>query len=224
MRRILVVEDDASNRLGIELALRHGGFEVLSASDGPAGLRLALSSGCDLVVLDLRLPGMHGLDLMTEARKERPDLAFLILSAAGTEPDKVRGLRSGADDYMVKPFGALELIARVEAILRRLAGPKEDLLVIGKARIDLRAREAWVGDERLHLTPREYDLLEVLTRSPRRVLTRRAILDSVWGRHYEGTERTVDNFVTSLRKKLEYDPRHPVYLVTVRGKGYKYEP
>lgn len=224
--RLLLVEDDASIRLGLEINLREAGYEVRSASDGPGGLRLALSLAPELIVLDLRLPGLHGLDLLSELRERGETMPVLVLSALGEERDKVAGLRRGADDYLTKPFGVLELLARVEALLRRSRGRVKAavLLSFGDVSVDLHTRCVRRGDEELHLTPKEFDLLEVLLRSPGRVHTRGALLVRVWGRFYEGTERTVDNFMNNLRRKLEPGHARPVHLVTVRGKGYRFDP
>ncbi len=223
--RILVVEDDPSIRLGLEINLRAAGYEVLCASEGHTGLRLAQEAGADLLVLDLRLPGLHGLEVLRHLRDGGSALPVLVLSALGEEHDKVAGLRRGADDYVTKPFGLTELMARIEALLRRSGGMKDlGLLRFGGVELDLQARQARRDGEEVHLTPTEMDLLEVLVRSPSRAFSRIELLERVWGRDYDGTERTVDNFVTSLRRKLERKPRSPQHLLTVRGHGYRFQP
>ena len=224
--RVLVVEDDASIRLGLEINLRSAGYQVVSASDGLAGLELLRRGGAQLLVLDLLLPRMHGLDVLRALRAEGRTLPVLILSALGQEADKVAGLRLGADDYLSKPFGVRELLARVEALLRRAAGQTAPGAQVhfGAVRIDLVARGAERDGTPVHLTPTEFDLLEVLVRAPGRAQSRAHLLRRVWGQGYEGTERTVDNFVNSLRRKLEDDPTQPAHLVTVRGRGYRFDP
>ena len=224
--RVLIVDDDASILLGLEINLRSAGYEVYSASDGHAGLRLARTLAPDLLVLDLRLPGLHGLEVLAALRAEGCTVPVLVLSALGAEADKVRGLRLGADDYMTKPFGIQELTARAEALLRRLhpAGRAGGVRSFGEVEFDLRGRTVTRAGQPVHLTPKELDLLEVLVRSPGRVQTRDDLLARVWGRDYEGTARTVDNFLTALRRKLEPRPEEPAHLITVRGKGYRFDP
>ncbi len=225
--RVAVVEDDASIRLGLEINLRSAGYEVLSASDGPSGLQLIRRATPDLLVLDLLLPGLSGLEVLRRLRAEGRSLPVLILSALGQEADKVAGLRLGADDYLAKPFGVRELLARIEALLRRTrpaGGASGAQVSFGDVQVDLTARTVARGQEPVHLTPTEFDLLEVLVRAPGRAQSRSHLLGRVWGRGYEGTERTVDNFVNSLRRKLEQDPSRPQHLVTVRGRGYRFDP
>ena len=224
--RILIIEDDASIRLGLEINLRAAGYQVSAASDGPSGLRLARSLAPDLIVLDLRLPNLHGFDLLAELRRDGFTAPVLILSALQSEEDKVAGLRLGGDDYVTKPFSVLELTARVEALLRRArpGGQSRGVVRFGEVEIDLPARIVRRAGATVHLTPKELDLLEVLVRTPGRAHTRESLLERIWGRGYEGTERTVDNFMTNLRRKLEPVPGEPRYLVTVRGMGYRFDP
>lgn len=224
--RILVIEDEANIRLGIEINLKANGYQVLSASDGLSGLKLARTSAPNLVILDLRLPGMHGFDVLKALRKDGFDSPVIILSAIGTETDKVAGLRLGADDYITKPFSINELLARVEAVLRRWQGisTAAGSLSFADVEVDLVSSKVTRAGKVVHLTPKEYDLLEILVRTPNRVHSREELLARVWGRYYEGTARTVDNFVVNLRKKLDPTPSRPTHLVTVRGKGYRFDP
>lgn len=197
---ILVVEDDRSLREGLAMNFRLRGYRVLTAADGDEGLRAAFDERPDLVVLDLVLPGTDGLEILSELRAHDVGVPVLILSARDRLQDKVRGLEIGADDYMTKPFQLPELLARVEAMLRRRRG------------------------EEVPLSAREFDLLCLLAGSPGRAFTRQAILEKVWGWGFEGTARTVDNFIRSLRQKLEDDPSEPRHLLTVRHVGYRLAP
>ena len=216
---ILVVEDNHALREGLAMNLRLEGYEVVTASDGEEGMRLAFDARPDLIVLDIMLPSWSGLDILEELRKRNQDVPVLILSARHTTPDKVRGLKLGADDYLSKPFDLPELLARVEAMLRRRQASEEDLppLTFGDVRIDQAARAVQVDGEDVALSAREFDLLCLLASSPGQVFTRETILERVWGWDYEGTERTIDNFVARLRKKLGGRD----YIETVPRVGYR---
>lgn len=215
---ILIVEDDKSLREGLAMNLRMAGYEVVTASDGESGMKMAFDVRPDLVVLDVMLPGWSGLDILEELRKRRENVPVLILSARGSTPQKVEGLKSGADDYMTKPFDLPELIARVEAMLRRQRVTAEDAppLSFGDVTIDRSARRVTVSGKQVDLSAREFDLLCMLAESPGHVFTRETILERVWGWDYEGTARTVDNFVASLRKKLGGS-----HIKTVPRVGYR---
>lgn len=221
--RILLIEDDPSIQRGLELNLSLEGYAVRCASDGPAGLAVAAEWKPDLVLLDIMLPSLSGYDVCRELRRRSPTLPILILSAKGSELDKVRGLDLGADDFVSKPFGLAELLARVKALLRRSKPPKESAaLRFGNVEADFTAGEVRRGGELIEMTARELKLLEFLTGREGRVVTRQAILDAVWGENYFGTERTVDNFITRLRQKLD-DPDEPVHFLTARGVGYRFK-
>lgn len=222
--RILIVEDDPSIRFGLELNLRREGYEPLTATDGEEGLRLALQPDIDLIILDLVLPQMHGLEVLQTLRDEEIETPVIILSALGQESDKVRGLEIGADDYLTKPFGLAELLARVGANLRRSRRSASAPLQLGSFRVERSARLAYFQEKLLDLTPKEFDLLLFFLSHPRQALSRQLILQRVWGYDYEGTERTVDNFVAALRRKVEPQPERPCHLLTVRGVGYRLEP
>ena len=223
MTRVLIVEDDATIREALALNLRAEGYDVGVASDGEAGLAAARSEKPDLVVLDVMLPELDGLTVCRILRRES-SVPIILLTARGTETDKIIGLETGADDYIVKPFSLGEFLARVRAALRRgatAAPPKE--LASGDLRLDLQGRRAYLRDGELALTPREFDLLLALMRNPGVVLTRELLLANVWGDHYPGETRTVDVHISWLRKKIEADPAAPTRIVTVRGVGYRFE-
>jgi DNA-binding response OmpR family regulator len=226
--RILVIEDDPSILRGLQLNLGMEGYTVRSAVDGETGLALAKSEHPDLVVVDVMLPRLGGLDVVREIRKDDPDLPILILSAKGQETDKVAGLQLGADDYMVKPFGLKELLARIEALLRRRRTHGEpaskSLKKAGIIELDLDARRASVQGRPVELTSREFDLLSWFVTHPDRVYSREQLMEAVWGSRYFGTARTVDNFIARLRAHIGDDAENPRHLETVRGIGYRFNP
>jgi two-component system alkaline phosphatase synthesis response regulator PhoP len=222
---ILVVEDDRSMRDGLAMNLRIEGYTVETAPDGETGMKKAFGSGVDLLILDIMLPGWSGLEILQELRKRGSAVPVLILSARDAMPDKIEGLKLGADDYVTKPFELPELLARVEAMLRRrrLEQANEPTIEFGDLRVNPVSRSVTVGGQTTNVSSREFDLLLLLARSPGRVFRREDILSRVWGWDYDGTERTVDNFVVSLRKKIEPDPAKPRYIKTVRQVGYKFD-
>jgi DNA-binding response OmpR family regulator len=228
---ILVIEDDPDIREVIRMHLEKEQFAVDTAEDGPQGLALARNLACTLVILDLGLPGIDGLEVCRELSALVPRPLILILTARSAEADRVQGLDHGADDYVVKPFSMLELVARVRALLRRppLAGgpdPRqaERNVAAGGLIVDRWERCARLGDRRIELTAREFDLLLWFARHPQRVFSRAELLDALWGRGYEGYEHTVNSHLNRLRAKIEYNPSQPAVLVTVRGGGYKLVP
>ncbi len=225
--RILVIEDDPSILRGLQLNLGMEGYVVRSAMDGETGLALARTEKPDLLVVDVMLPRLGGLEVVREIRAEDPDLPVLILSAKGQESDKVAGLQLGADDYMVKPFGLKELLARIDALLRRRRGRGETgasraVRRIGDVEVDLEARKAIARGKVLDLTSREFDLLAFFVTHPDRVHSREQLMQAVWGSRYFGTARTVDNFVARLRAHIGDDAETPRHLETVRGIGYRF--
>jgi DNA-binding response OmpR family regulator len=225
--RILVIEDDPSILRGLQLNLGMEGYAVRSAADGETGLALARAERFDLLVVDLMLPRLSGLEIIRELRRDDPDLPVLILSAKGQESDKVAGLQLGADDYMTKPFSLKELLARIGALLRRrrARGETGEPLGIKKAgpvALDLVARRATVEGRALDLTTREFDLLAFFVAHPDRVYSREQLMEAVWGSAYFGTARTVDNFVARLRAHIGDDAESPRHLETVRGIGYRF--
>lgn len=221
---ILVVEDDAAIRRGVVDMLRYNGYAVHEAPDGRAGLDLALAVDADLILLDIMMPHMDGMQVLAELRKARPAQPVIFLTARGEEEDRVRGLRLGADDYVVKPFGIDELIARVEAVLRRSpARPtsRQTLSIAGRA-VDFDRREAVLpSGARRTLTEREAEVIGYLAANPGRAVSRDELLQRVWGLDPRGTHtRTVDMTIARIRETLDDDPNEPKVIQTVRGKGY----
>ncbi|MBI4315916.1 MAG: response regulator transcription factor [Chloroflexi bacterium] len=226
MTSILIVEDEAVVRDMLALNLRAEGYDVSTAEDGEAGLAASRAAAFDLVVLDVMLPRLDGLSLCRLIRKSSP-APILMLTARGTEVDKIIGLESGADDYIVKPFGLGEFLARVRAALRRAASaappPARDRLEAAGLTLDLIARRAAHHGEELKLTHKEFDLLAELMRNAGAVLTRDLLLQKVWGYDFVGDSRTVDVHIRWLREKIEADPSQPARITTVRGVGYRFE-
>ena len=228
-RKILLIEDnqDIANLVMINLRDKH--MQVDHSSDGENGLKIALSGAYDLVILDLMLPGMDGVDICRAMRRERVYTPVLMLTARTSELDRVIGLEVGADDYLTKPFGVPELVARVNAILRRAGEydsdkPKESSapLTFGELTIDPLQRQVKRHGAAIELTAREFDLLWHFARNPGRVYTRTQLLDSVWGYTHAGYEHTVNSHINRLRAKIEIDPGQPNYVLTVWGVGYKF--
>lgn len=221
---VLVVEDDASIRRGLVDALRFAGYAPREAADGEAGLEAAVTGDVDLVLLDLLMPRMDGLTMLRELRRVKPALPVIILTARGEEQDRVRGLKEGADDYVVKPFSAIELLARVEAVLRRSAERPRfaPQLTIAGCRIDFQRREASLpGGDTAMLSEREAELLAYLAANRGRAITREELLSRVWGLDPRGVQtRTVDMAVARLRELLRDSPTNPKVILTVRARGY----
>jgi DNA-binding response OmpR family regulator len=223
MTRILVVEDELKIARLVRDYLSEAGFDVATAADGNAAIAAARALKPDLIVLDLGLPGVDGLEVTREVRKvgETP---IVMLTARAEETDRIVGLELGADDYVVKPFSPRELVARVRAVLRRATGSSTArLLTAGGLTVDLENRSVRRGVEQFDLTTSEFDLLVALMRQPGRVFTRAQLLEMVRGVSFESYERAVDSHVKNLRKKLEIDPRRPRLVVTVYGVGYKFD-
>lgn len=221
--RILVVEDDRSIREGIADALAFHGYSVVQAERGDIGIEKALHGDCDLVLLDLVLPVADGLAVLREIRKAKPTLPVIVLTARGEENDRVRGLQSGADDYVVKPFSVRELLARVDAVLRRSPERPSDVtrIEIPGGEVDLATREVRFADARDELSERETELLRYLAVNPGRIVSRDELLSRVWGVNPRSIEtRTVDMTVARLRDKLR--DAEGTLLVTIRGKGYRW--
>ena len=222
-QRILVVDDEQSIRTIVEYALKDAGFEVVTAGRGDDALAAMERDPIDLVVLDVMLPGMDGLEVCQKIRAER-SVPIIMLSARGEELDKVLGLELGADDYVTKPFSPRELVSRVKANLRRgkLDGEQEDSLRFGDLEIDPVARAVSRGGEELNLTLSEFEILLKLARSPRRVFTRQELMDHLWNGTFYGDLRSVDVHVRHLRQKIERDASNPALIRTVRGVGYAF--
>jgi DNA-binding response OmpR family regulator len=225
MATILIVEDETTVRETLARNLKDEGFEVLTAGNGVEGLRLAREQSPDLIILDLMLPEMDGLSVCRVLRKES-DVPVIMLTARGTEMDKIMGLETGADDYVVKPFSFGELRARVRANLRRVDSESRRTrarLQSGDLSLDLIARRAYRGEAELRLTHKEFDLLAELMRNKGAVLSRDLLLTQVWGYDYVGDSHTVDVHIRWLREKVEDNPSDPKRVTTVRGVGYRFE-
>lgn len=220
---VLVVEDDRSLRDGLAMNLRIKGFTVLTAANGDEGMEMAFHCRPDLIILDLMLPGFSGLEILEELRERGESMPVLILSARGRLEHKLEGLGLGADDYLAKPFELPELLARVEALLRRARRERERLppIEFGAVVIDVAARKVSLDNTDVALSAKEFDLLCLLARAPGQAFSRDMILERVWGWGFEGTRRTVDNFIRSLRTKLEDDPAKPRHIRTVHHVGYR---
>lgn len=225
-RCILTVEDDPAIRRGIVDALTYAGYQVVEAGNGDDGLKMAVQRSYDLLLLDLVLPGKSGLEILDEVRATRPTQPVIILTARGEENDRVEGLRKGADDYVVKPFSVKELLARVEAVLRRSPERPTDVeqVAVPGGVADFARREIRFDDgSRTDLSEREVDLLRYLVNNPGRAIARDEILANVWRITPRGvTTRTIDMHIARLREKLRDDPSDPKVLLTVRGKGYMF--
>jgi DNA-binding response OmpR family regulator len=222
--RILLIEDNEDLAFGLKNNLEIEGHDVRVTCDGIDGLRAARAESFDQVILDLRLPGMDGFEVLAAVRKHDPSLPVLILTARGEEEDKVRGLRLGADDYVTKPFGLMELLARVDALLRRARaarGDPDEEECFGEIALKPAERVATLRGEPVSLTPKEFDLLLHLCRHRHRVVSRLELLRSVWGYAEEAVSRTVDTHVAEIRRKLEADPARPRHILTVRKHGYR---
>jgi two-component system alkaline phosphatase synthesis response regulator PhoP len=220
-KRVLVVDDDVKTVELVKLYLNRDGYRVLTAYDGEEALRLARESHPDLIVLDLMLPGIDGLEICRILRAES-DVPIIMLTAMTTDQDRLTGLDLGADDYVTKPFSPRELAARVRAVLRRLPGERgPEKVEHGELTLNFLKHEAHLAGKPLNLTPVEFKLLGVLAKEPGRVFSRAQIIDKAFGYDFDGFDRTIDVHILKLRRKIEPDPRHPRYIKTVYGTGYK---
>jgi len=232
MKKILVVEDDAAIALGLESALQSEGYETQMARTGPDGLRLARENRPDLLILDLMLPGMSGLEICKRLRDDGMVTPVIMLTSKAEEDDRVLGLELGADDYVTKPFSLRELMARVRAHLRREQSAeaaenngdvKPEKYQFGDVVVDFKRHEVYKAGALQELTNREFRLLEYFIQHPGELLSRDRLLDEIWGYDIYPTTRTVDNHILRLRKHVEPDPENPRYIKTVRGAGYLFE-
>ena len=225
MPTILIVEDDDTVREALSAGLESEGYEVILSDNGLDGLKQAKEEGPDLILLDLMLPEMDGLSVCRALRRNS-DVPIIMLTARGTEMDKIVGLETGADDYVVKPFSLGELLARIRSLLRRTRNYKQEnqmQLTSGNVSLDLTSRRVSKDDAEVHLTQKEFNLLAELMRNKGAVLSRDLLLEKVWGYSYVGNTHTVDVHIRWLREKIELDPSKPVRIVTVRGVGYRFE-
>ena len=225
MPTILIVEDDDTVREALSAGLESEGYEVILSDNGLDGLKQAKEEGPDLILLDLMLPEMDGLSVCRALRRDS-NVPIIMLTARGTEMDKIVGLETGADDYVVKPFSLGELLARIRSLLRRTKNDKQEnqmQLTSGDISLDLTSRRVSKDDAEVHLTQKEFNLLAELIRNKGAVLSRDLLLEKVWGYSYVGNTHTVDVHIRWLREKIELDPSKPVRIVTVRGVGYRFE-
>ena len=224
MQSILVIDDDESLRDTVAVMLEQEGFTIAQAADGRTGLDRARTLKPDLLLVDLRLPGLSGMEVCKQLRSSNIKTPIIVLSAVGDEVDKVLLLEIGADDYVVKPFRVRELLARIHAVLRRTAPDARKTVAFGENEVDLERRVVHRRGQELKFTPAEYNLLTYFLQNPDRPLTRDMILDSVWGYASFPNMRTVDAHVVKLRQKLEADPNVPRHFLTVHGVGYRFLP
>lgn len=231
-KKVLVVDDEQSIVTLLQYNLQQAGYDVVTATDGEEGLNMALTSNPDVILLDLMLPKLDGMEVCKELRQQRVFTPILMLTAKDDEFDKVLGLELGADDYMTKPFSPREVLARIKAVLRRSQlqpentekeTEEEENIVIGEMKIFPNFYEAYFKDELLELTPKEFELLLFLSRNKGRVLTRDQLLSSVWNYDFVGDTRIVDVHISHLREKMENNTKKPIYIKTIRGLGYKLE-
>ena len=227
MSKILVVDDEPAIRDAVSYALRRDGYEVEDASDGEAAVEAVRRDSFDLLVLDVMLPKLSGVDVCRTLRAESA-IPIIMLTAKSAEVERVLGLELGADDYVTKPFSMAELVSRVRALLRRReldrVGNSALVRRVGALRLDLARHQVLIGEERVQLTPLEFKLLSILAEEPERVLSRREIMERLWESEHVGDQRACDFHVSNLRKKIERDPARPERLLTVRGFGYKLVP
>ncbi len=220
-KRVLVVDDDVKTVELVKLYLKRDGYRVLTAYDGVEAVRLAQEGHPDLIVLDLMLPGIDGLEVCRTLR-DKSDVPIIMLTARTTDQDKLTGLGSGADDYVTKPFSPRELAARVRAVLRRIPGKRgPDKIKHGELTVDFVKHEAFLAGRPLNLTAVEFKLLGVLAKEPGRVFGRNQLIEKALSYDFEGFDRTIDVHILNLRRKVEPDPKHPKYLKTIYGAGYK---
>jgi two-component system alkaline phosphatase synthesis response regulator PhoP len=222
--RILIVEDEPAMVAGLRDNFEYEGYEVISADDGVSGLERALADNPDLVVLDVMMPRMSGLEVCKQVKAKRPSMPIIMLTARGQEIDKVVGLELGADDYVTKPFSIRELMARIKAVLRRAAphANAPEVYRFGDVEVNIRGNEVRRGGETIDLSSKEFALLAYFIAHPAETLSRDRLLDAVWGYQNYPNTRTVDTHIVHLRQKLEPNPEEPRFIVTVHGSGYKF--
>ena len=224
METVLIIEDDPTMLIGLKDNFEFKGYKVLTAADGEKGLKAALNSKPDLILLDIMLPKINGYEICRLIREEKLATPIIMLTAKGEESDIVLGLNLGADDYVTKPFSIKELLARAAAFLRRAKKEVQDAYEFGDFRLDLSARRLTRKGREIELSPKEFNLLEYFVKKSGRALTRDEILNAVWGYDCVVTSRSIDRFVTTLRNKIEPDPARPIFIHTIRQIGYRFEP
>lgn len=224
MKTILIIEDDISILRGLKDNLEYEGYKVIAESNGDSGLKVALEKQAHLILLDIMLPGINGFEICRKVKKEKPELPIIMITARGSEMDKVAGLDLGADDYITKPFSIPELLARVRAVLRRFNTETKtpEQYSFGEITIDFIKYQAFRNGQEIQLSSKEFDILKYLIEHEGEAIHRHDLLNEVWGYTAMPTTRTVDNFILDLRKKLEENPSNPVHMLGVRGVGYKF--
>jgi DNA-binding response OmpR family regulator len=225
VKTILIIEDDISILRGLKDNLEYEEYSVLSETDGIKGLKVALKEKIDLILLDIMLPGMNGNEICRKIKKEKPDLPIIMLTARGSEMDKVSGLDIGADDYLTKPFSIPELLARIRAVFRRYDSQSNtvDEYSFGNIKIDFKQFRVFKGNIEINLSGKEFEIMQYFIKRKGEVVHRHDLLNEVWGYNVLPTTRTVDNFILDLRKKLEDNPSKPVYITSIRGIGYRFD-
>ena len=223
-KHILLVEDDESILFGLQDILEDKGYQISTASNGIEGLKLAIEKSIDLLILDIMLPGMNGLEVCKKIKNEKLTLPIIMLTAKSSEMDKISGLDYGADDYITKPFSLSELLARIRAIFRRVYPEKESLkhYVFGNVKIDFIKMEAFVNDCEVKFTRKEFAILEYFINRPGEVIHRHELLNNIWGYDKSPSTRTVDTFILEIRKKIEEVPSKPKHIVSISGVGYRF--
>lgn len=224
--KVLVVEDESSIRKFITINLVRNGFKVLEAESGEAALKIMEEEKPKVVVLDIMLPGIDGYEVCQRIREKHYDAIIIMLTARGQDMDKIMGLDLGADDYMVKPFNPLELVARIRAVLRRIEGmrpEKKNTITFENLTIDLKSQKVFKDGLEIELTPTEFSILKIFMNNPDKAFSRDELLDSVWGEDYFGETKTVDVHIRRLREKIEDNPSQPIFIETVWGFGYRWQ-
>ncbi|MBT2757003.1 response regulator transcription factor [Mesobacillus foraminis] len=225
--KILVVEDELSIRKLIAFNLQRSNFEVLETGEGKEALKLAKEEAVSLVLLDIMLPDIDGFEICTRLREELPTMPIIIVSARGQDMEKIMGLELGADDYIVKPFNPLELVARIRTVLRRSGRASQqrasDKIETGPFTVELKTQRVYKGGQLLKLTAREFQMLKLFMERMNEPVTRDDLLDEIWGLNYFGDPKTVDVHIRRLREKIEDDPSHPIFLKTIWGFGYAFQ-
>lgn len=226
--KVLIVDDEEHIVELLQFNLVNAGYKVITANNGLDALKKVKENKPDLLLLDLMLPGMDGLDVCKEIKrdKETSKTSIIMLTAKSEELDKILGLELGADDYITKPFSIRELLARVKAVLRRSSSDEisEEIYEIGRLKVDFERHEVLINNEKVELTLKEFELLEILIKNKGKILRRETLLDKVWGYEYIGETRTVDVHIRYLRKKVEDDDKNPKFIETIRGAGYRFNP
>ncbi|RCX16386.1 winged helix family two component transcriptional regulator [Anaerobacterium chartisolvens] len=223
--KVLVVEDEESIRKFITINLERSGFKVFQAVSGEKALEMADCFKPDIMVLDIMLPGIDGFEVCRRVREEMPDIVIIMLTARGLDMDKISGLELGADDYMVKPFNPLELVARIKTIMRRISVNKQpqETICFENLLLDLKSQKFFKNSLEVELTPTEFSILKIFMKNTGKALSRNELLNSVWGKNYFGDLKTVDVYIRRIREKIEDNPSEPYFIETVWGYGYRWQ-